>query len=65
MKPFFLRRLKSEVLTQLPKKTEEIVKVPMTTGQEDMYFKLVADYKERARKVRSGDVPIYCQVGWK
>jgi SNF2 family DNA or RNA helicase len=53
MKPFFLRRLKSEVLTDLPCKTEEVIRVPMSTAQHDLYFQLVADYKERARRVSS------------
>ena len=52
MKPFFLRRLKSEVLTELPKKTEEVLKIPMSRAQHDLYKKLVTDYKKRAEKVR-------------
>ena len=42
MKPFFLRRLKSEVLKDLPTKTSEIVNVPMATNQHEMYFEKVA-----------------------
>ena len=42
-----------KVLTDLPQKTEEIIKVPMTAAQEDLYFQLVSDYKERARRVRA------------
>eukprot|EP00094_Tigriopus_californicus_P011326 TCALIF_10932-PA protein Name:"Similar to smarcad1 SWI/SNF-related matrix-associated actin-dependent regulator of chromatin subfamily A containing DEAD/H box 1 (Xenopus tropicalis)" AED:0.09 eAED:0.09 QI:336/0.88/1/1/1/1/10/119/802 len=49
MKPFFLRRLKSEVLTELPKKTEEVIRVPMLPRQQEIYFNLVSDYKERAK----------------
>ena len=41
------------MLTDLPQKTEEIIKVPMTAAQEDLYFQLVSDYKERARRVRT------------
>ena len=51
MKPFFLRRLKSEVLTELPKKTEHLIKVPMDKKQKEMYFKMVSDFKERAKAV--------------
>ena len=51
MKPFFLRRLKKEVLTALPAKTEEVIKVPLTKGQHEHYFKLVSEYKKRAKDV--------------
>ena len=51
MKEKFPRYL--QVLTDLPQKTEEIIKVPMTAAQEDLYFQLVSDYKERARRVRT------------
>jgi len=51
MKPFFLRRLKSEVLTQLPKKKEKVTKVPLTPSQHELYAGLVADYRERAKAV--------------
>ncbi len=51
MRPFFLRRLKSEVLTDLPKKTESVMRVPLSDSQQQLYRSLVADYKERARAV--------------
>ena len=51
MKPFFLRRLKSEVLKHLPAKSEEVIKVPMTQSQHETYFKMVALYKKRAKDV--------------
>eukprot|EP00095_Tigriopus_kingsejongensis_P007896 maker-scaffold1406_size42870-snap-gene-0.11 protein:Tk07896 transcript:maker-scaffold1406_size42870-snap-gene-0.11-mRNA-1 annotation:"low quality protein: swi snf-related matrix-associated actin-dependent regulator of chromatin subfamily a containing dead h box 1-like" len=54
MKPFFLRRLKSEVLTELPKKSEEVIRVPMSPRQQEIYFKLVSDYKARARAIAEG-----------
>merc|ERR1712018_1088534 len=56
MKPFFLRRLKSEVLGNLPKKTEEVIKVPMTQGQHEAYFKMVAEYKKRAKDIAAGKI---------
>jgi len=56
MKPFFLRRLKSEVLGNLPKKSEEVIKVPMTQGQHEAYFKMVAEYKKRAKDIAAGKI---------
>ena len=52
MKPFFLRRLKSDVLTDLPKQVATLEKVSMSEKQSQIYYKLVSDYKERAAKVR-------------
>ena len=52
MKPFFLRRLKSEVLENLPEKSEEIVKVIMAQSQQKAYSKMVEEYKKRAKDVR-------------
>lgn len=46
MKPFVLRRLKSDVLQDLPKKTDYIVHVPMTPTQKVQYEDLVASYKQ-------------------
>merc|ERR1712032_1128331 len=51
MKPFFLRRLKSDVLTDLPAKIASVERVPMSTRQAELYFQLVADYKDRAAKL--------------
>lgn len=47
MKPFILRRVKNEVLRQLPKKTEEIILCDMTTHQQKEYSRLIANYKNR------------------
>ena len=52
MKPFFLRRLKSEVLTHLPTKTASVEVVPMGQQQHTMYFDRVAKYKKRAAEVK-------------
>lgn len=49
LQPFFLRRLKSQVLDQLPPKTSETVRVPMTESQEKHYWSLV----EKLRKVKN------------
>jgi len=54
MKPFFLRRLKSEVLTHLPAKTASVEVVPMGQVQHTMYFDRVARYKKRAAEIASG-----------
>merc|ERR1719362_1781700 len=51
MKPFFLRRLKADVLTDLPEKIASVERVPMSTRQAELYFQLVADYKDRAAKL--------------
>ena len=51
MKPFFLRRLKADVLTDLPEKTTSLEKVAMSEKQSEIYYKLVSDYKDRAAKV--------------
>ena len=51
MKPFFLRRLKADVLTDLPEKTTSLEKVAMSEKQSQIYYKLVSDYKDRAAKV--------------
>ncbi|XP_034255614.1 SWI/SNF-related matrix-associated actin-dependent regulator of chromatin subfamily A containing DEAD/H box 1 homolog [Thrips palmi] len=50
MKPFVLRRLKRDVLKDLPKKTEEILKCPMTKDQERTYKDLIADFSKQANE---------------
>lgn len=45
MKPFILRRLKKDVLTFLPKKTEIVEKVKLLPIQEKQYEYLVNEYK--------------------
>jgi len=54
MKPFFLRRLKAEVLTDLPNKTSSVETVPMAAVQHQMYFDRVAKYKKRAAELAAG-----------
>merc|ERR1712106_1092783 len=53
MKPFFLRRLKVDVLTDLPNKVASVEKVPMSQRQSELYFQLVSDYKDRAAKIEA------------
>lgn len=50
MKPFVLRRLKRDVLKDLPKKTDKIIKCPMTKQQESTYRDLIADFSEQANE---------------
>lgn len=47
MKPFILRRVKSEVLKQLPKKVEEIIYCDMAQRQAKDYNSLIEYYKKR------------------
>jgi len=54
MKPFFLRRLKSEVMTDLPAKTSEVQKVAMSSRQSEIYYEMVQSYKDRAAKMAMG-----------
>jgi len=57
MKPFFLRRLKKDVLTDLPKKTDRLIRVPMVERQNRLYYELVSSYKDRAKEMaESGEV---------
>lgn len=58
MKPFVLRRLKSEVLQDLPPKEEETKFCPMTEFQRSTYINLVAtlsaEVNEKREKILSG-----------
>ncbi|XP_071878921.1 SWI/SNF-related, matrix-associated actin-dependent regulator of chromatin, subfamily a, containing DEAD/H box 1 [Bombus fervidus] len=48
MRPFVLRRLKAEVLRDLPEKTERVIKCPMIEKQRKMYTNLVAEFSAEA-----------------
>ncbi|XP_029037037.1 SWI/SNF-related matrix-associated actin-dependent regulator of chromatin subfamily A containing DEAD/H box 1 homolog [Osmia bicornis bicornis] len=48
MRPFVLRRLKSEVLQDLPKKSERVIKCPLTKKQKKLYTNLVAEFSAEA-----------------
>ncbi|CAL7947261.1 unnamed protein product [Xylocopa violacea] len=48
MRPFVLRRLKSEVLRDLPQKTDRVIKCPMLEKQQEMYTNLVAEFSAEA-----------------
>lgn len=45
LQPFCLRRLKSQVLHQLPPKTEETVYVPLTESQRKSYLDLIDKFR--------------------
>lgn len=47
IKPFVLRRLKSQVATDLPEKTESVHFTNMTTDQEKRYEEVKAQYRDR------------------
>ncbi|XP_017485620.1 PREDICTED: SWI/SNF-related matrix-associated actin-dependent regulator of chromatin subfamily A containing DEAD/H box 1 homolog [Rhagoletis zephyria] len=55
MKPFVLRRLKKDVLNNLPKKESFVIKVPMTETQKQHYHELVEYYSNRKGEICSGD----------
>ncbi|XP_030623950.1 SWI/SNF-related matrix-associated actin-dependent regulator of chromatin subfamily A containing DEAD/H box 1b [Chanos chanos] len=48
MKPFILRRVKSEVLTQLPDKVEQVEFCAMSQKQEQLYNNLLSRFKGSA-----------------
>lgn len=50
MKPFVLRRLKSEVQRQLPKKSEELIRCEMTNDQKENYDYLVKNFSQRIKE---------------
>ena len=45
IRPFFLRRTKAEVLTDLPEKTEQVVQVELPTKQRKAYEEAAAFYR--------------------
>lgn len=50
MKPFFLRRLKCDVLKDLPKKTDEVRYAPMSKRQQKIYTETVEAFSRKARQ---------------
>ncbi|CAG2252996.1 SMARCAD1 [Mytilus edulis] len=50
MKPFLLRRLKSEVQKQLPKKSEELIRCEMTPEQKISYDQTVKTFAQRLKE---------------
>ncbi|XP_051509277.1 SWI/SNF-related matrix-associated actin-dependent regulator of chromatin subfamily A containing DEAD/H box 1A-like isoform X2 [Myxocyprinus asiaticus] len=58
MKPFILRRVKIEVLKQLPPKVEKIEMCPMSDAQQKLYDNLF----KRLKKTTNGDKRELCNV---
>lgn len=52
MRPFVLRRLKDDVLKDLPKKSETIIRCPMTESQTKLYQRLVDSFKREIKEHR-------------
>lgn len=52
MKPFILRRLKKDVLSHLPTKTEKIIKTPMLDSQKEKYLALVNEYQSETGMIK-------------
>lgn len=50
MRPFVLRRLKAEVLCDLPEKTDEVIRCVLTKKQEHMYKNLVEKFSAEANE---------------
>ncbi|KAK6625576.1 hypothetical protein RUM43_005875 [Polyplax serrata] len=50
MQPFVLRRLKKDVLKDLPKKTESVIYCDMTEKQRARYTALISTFSKRAEK---------------
>ncbi|GAB1860915.1 Swi snf-related matrix-associated actin-dependent regulator [Camponotus japonicus] len=51
MRPFVLRRLKSQVLRDLPYKKDEIIRCALIEKQQSMYNKLVAQFSAEASEI--------------
>lgn len=51
MKPFVLRRLKRDVLKDLPKKTDYTEQVPMTPSQKLQYEQLIQTFSSETGEV--------------
>lgn len=51
MKPFVLRRLKEDVLQDLPKKTDCVIHVPMAPTQRERYEELVDTFQNASKDV--------------
>ncbi|CAL1534122.1 unnamed protein product [Lymnaea stagnalis] len=65
MKPFVLRRLKRDVLQQLPKKTEYIERCTLIPMQQELYDRLITKYNqelgENTDSAPGGGVGIFMQ----
>ena len=53
--PFILRRMKAEVLKELPPKTENIHRIELDTEQRKLYLAAVVDAREKLRAAKPED----------
>lgn len=53
--PFILRRMKSEVLRELPPKTENIHRIELETEQHKLYLAAVVDARDKLRAAKPED----------
>lgn len=53
--PFVLRRMKREVLTELPPKMENVTQVAMEEEQKKLYLAAVLDAKQKLRAIKEED----------
>ncbi|HRW58213.1 MAG TPA: DEAD/DEAH box helicase [Chlamydiales bacterium] len=58
IKPFILRRNKSEVLLDLPEKTEEIVLTDLSRKQEELYNEVLSMQKQLIQSLKDEEKPI-------
>ena len=53
--PFILRRMKSEVLKELPPKTENVYRIELEEEQRKLYLAAVVDAREKLRAAKPED----------
>lgn len=56
MQPFVLRRLKTEVLHDLPHKYEEVIQCALIEKQQSMYNKLIAQFSKRIAQEKDSEI---------
>ena len=59
LEPFILRRVKQDVLPELPPKTEVVQRVEMLPAQEAVYQNLINKYDTQYCRTSSSDTPSY------
>ena len=51
--PFILRRMKADVLRELPPKTENVHRIELDTEQRKLYLAAVVDAREKLRAAKT------------
>ncbi|MNM85660.1 hypothetical protein D3C81_977850 [compost metagenome] len=59
VKPFILRRTKSEVVKELPDKIEKKMLISMTSEQKNIYKKYVSDVKKKIKENKGNKIEIF------